>query len=131
LHFLRRSMLSNFGKRNTEILMTRKCHIEASRITAVWTHVRLFLNLILFTIFMFKCLILLLERSRVHIPIKAINVFVFCVFLYSFLFFFFKLFKPNKTLNWRSVLQLALKPIYYSKNTGDSIDGTIQKQIGL
>jgi hypothetical protein len=38
--------------------MARKCHIEGSMITAVWTHLRMFLNS-KFDHFMFKCWILL------------------------------------------------------------------------
>jgi hypothetical protein len=38
--------------------MARKCHIEGSMITAVWTHLRMFLNF-KFYYFRFKCWILL------------------------------------------------------------------------
>jgi hypothetical protein len=57
--------------------MARKCHIEGSMITAVWTHLRTFLNL-KFYYFMFKCWILLKPvlggvDGNLHFPVPSMN----------------------------------------------------------
>jgi hypothetical protein len=57
--------------------MARKCHIEGSMITAVWTHLRMFLNS-KFYYFMFKCCILLKPvlggvDGNLHFPVPSMN----------------------------------------------------------